>query len=279
MRLELHSAASLRRELSARNLEHAASRMHETTFGAVPSVLYGEDDRGEHGNFLAASYRRICANAAWSARLKKAYTGGARVPRRADRERCELDTACSSDALLMNIFCYPRATFRPELCGLLRIEPGLRPEFGVRAHLAMRNGETDRTEMDMVLGGGSERLLVEAKLTESGFQSASMERLLRYEGIAEVFDVDALPRGSRGVPGYQLVRGVLAAWSGECRFALLCDGRRADLEDAWFRVLCAVRSFDLRSRMQMVSWQEVAATMPRAVQGFLQSKYGIASTR
>lgn len=239
-------------------------------------MVYAPD--GEtHGNFLPAAYRRICADAAWSRRLQKTYTANARVPRAADRQRRELDCASSSDALLMNIFCYPRVLHRAELCALLGIAPGLVPQFGVRAALHMRNGETDRTELDMVLGEGAERLIVEAKLTESGFQTASMDRLLRYNDAAEVFDVDALPRNLRGVTGYQLMRGVLAAYAGNCRFALLCDGRRADMEEAWFRVLSAMRSFDLRSRMQMVSWQEVAATLPSTVRSFLFEKYGIES--
>lgn len=135
----------------------------------------------------------------------------------------------------------------------------------------MRNGEVDRTEIDMRLGD----LLCEAKLTETGFQSTAMQRLLRYEGIAETFEVDDLPRNGSGVPGYQLIRGVLAAQGSGGRFALLADARRTDLHEMWFRVLRAVHSFDLRSRMALVSWQEIAATMPRTVQDFLAAKYGI----
>ena len=41
------------------------------------------------------------------------------------------------------------------------------PGFGWRARVPLRNGRFDRTEVDMRLGG----LLVEAKLTESDFQT------------------------------------------------------------------------------------------------------------
>lgn len=275
MRAEVQSAAGLRRELSARNLARAERLPHEATYGTVPSVVYEEDAEGRHGNFLTASYRGICADPQWRLRLEKSYTASARVPRAADRHRKELDCCNSSDALLMNIFCYPWVLNRPALCGLLGIEAGLRPEFGVRAGLAMRNGEIDRTELDMTIGG----LLVEAKLTETGFQTASMERLLRYERVCEVFDIDDLPRGARGVEGYQLIRGVLAAHATDSRFVLLCDGRRADLQEIWFRVLRAVVSFDLRSRMALLSWQEVAATLPPVLRAFLASKYGIVAAR
>ncbi|MDQ2924470.1 MAG: hypothetical protein M3R43_02780 [Acidobacteriota bacterium] len=274
MRNEYQSAATLRRELSARNLARAEIFSHEATYGAVPSIVYAKDETGGHGNFLAASYRLICADPAWSLRLNKSYTASARVPRSADRARKELDCCSSSDALLMNIFCYPRVLWRPELCGLLGVAPGQRPEFGVRARLSMRNDEVDRTEIDMVIGD----LLVEAKLTETGFQTASMDRLLRYEGVADIFDIDELPRATNGIQGYQLVRGVLAAHATGGRFVLLSDGRRADLQEMWFRVLRAVVSFDLRSRMALLSWQEVAATLPAAVRSFLATKYGIASS-
>jgi hypothetical protein len=268
---EIQSAAGLRRELSARNLARAEKLPHEATYGAVPSVVYAEEPDGGHGNFLAPAYKRICADPAWRLRLQKSYTASARVPRSKDRHRRELECCSSSDALLMNIFCTPRVLSRPTLCALLDVEVGLRPEFGVRARLAMRNGEIDRTELDMTLGS----LLFEAKLTETGFQTASMERLLRYEGITEIFDIGELPRGSKGIEGYQLIRGVLAAHAIGSRFVLLCDGRRADLQETWFRVLRAVVSFDLRSRMALLNWQEVAATLPPVMRKFLATKYGI----
>jgi hypothetical protein len=244
---------------------------HELSFGVVPSVIYCEDESGGHGNFLAASYRRICADAAWSARLGKAYTASARVPRAQDRWRAELDCANSSDALLMNVFCYPGMLRRARICGLLGVEAGLRPEFGVRAELPMRRGEVDRTELDLCVG----EVIVEAKLTETGFGTASRERVLRYERVEDVFDLEQLPWTARGLMGYQLVRGVLAAEQREGRFVLLCDGRRADLRDAWFRVLQAVRSYGLRSRMGLLSWQEVAEASPPLLQSFLAEKYGI----
>jgi hypothetical protein len=271
----MQSAADLRRELSARNLIRAEKVAHEATYGAIPSILYAEDESGGHGNFLAASYKRICADPQWRLRLQKSYTANARVPRPADRRRKELDCSASSDALLMNIFCHPRVLARPELCALLGVEAGLQPEFGVRAMLPMRRGEVDRTELDMKLGG----LLFEAKLTETGFQTASVERVMRYQGVAEIFDLDELPRAGDRVVGYQLVRGVLAAQVSGGRFVLLCDGRRADLQEMWFRVMRALVSFDLRSRMAVLSWQEVAGSLPPVLREFLAVKYGIVAAK
>ena len=86
------TSAELRRELSGRNLRLAKGVPHESTYGAIPSVLYQELD-GEHGNFLSASYRRICSSPDWSRRLKKCYTASKKLARSADRTRRELDCA------------------------------------------------------------------------------------------------------------------------------------------------------------------------------------------
>ncbi len=260
-----------------RGLERAEEHGCEVGFGRTPAVLYAENAAGEHGNFLAASYRRILANPAWARRLGKAYTGGEFLPRRGDRWRGELECTTSSDALLMNVFCYPRVLYGAKLCAQMGVERGLRPEFGVRAELPMRKGEVDRTELDMVLGAGPGRALVEAKLTESGFGRASRERLLRYEGVEEVLDTEALPRVGTTFAGYQLVRGVLAARRSEGSYVVLLDGRRADLKELCLRVLMAVRRVEDRERLRLCTWQELARGMPRKVQGFLTEKYGIAA--
>jgi hypothetical protein len=171
----------------------------------------------------------------------------------------------------MNVFCYPRVLHRSAVCALLGIAPGERPEFGVRAGLEMRRGEVDRTELDLCVGD----LAVEAKLTESTFGTAARERVERYVRLSQVFDVEELPWGPRGLQGYQLVRGVLAAQQSGRRFLLLCDGRRADLQEMWFRVLRAVRNCEVRSRMALLSWQELAGALPKTVQRWMAEKYGL----
>jgi len=266
------TAAALRRHLSALNCNRLPHHQ-EQTYSTVPSIIYRQQDAHTHANFLTPSYRRIRADPAWQARLNKTYTASARVPRSADRRRAELDCANSSDALLMNLFCYPGILRRSAVCALLGISPGLRPEFGVRVNLAMHRNEIDRTEIDMRLGP----LLVEAKLTEGGFGTASRDRVSRYTALEEVFDIGELPwkQGGRELAGYQLIRGVLAAHVANATFLLLCDQRRSDLREQWFRVLSAIRSYPLRARMAHLSWQELAATTPPAVKTFLAEKYGI----
>ena len=113
------------------------------SYGSVPSVVYAEDETGQHGNFLPASYRRIMQQPGWKARLAKVYTGSRFLPRTTDRTRRELECANSSDALLMNIFCYPGILHRSALCSLLGIEPGLHPTFGFRPRIPLRERAID----------------------------------------------------------------------------------------------------------------------------------------
>ncbi len=270
------TANELRRELSARNLAWAHTLEHEATFGATPCIIHAEQPDGGHGNFLAASWRRIQSRPSWRRRLEKAYTAGKRVPRAPDRWRGELEAATSSDALLMNLFCYPGMLRRLAVLRLLGSDAGLVPSFGLRAQVPLLNSKggagVDRTEIDLRLGD----LLLEAKLTETGFQTARPELVHRYRDLELCFDPDELPRTASGdFESYQLLRGVLAASALDCRFAVLLDRRRGDLVERWFEVLRAVRSCDLRSRLQLLSWQEFAAASPPVVRRFLAEKYGI----
>ena len=266
------TANELRRELSARNLVWAEHLAHEMTFGRSPCIIHAGQADGSHGNFLTASWRRIQACPRWRRRLEKAYTAGRRVPRSFDRRRGELEAATSSDALLMNLFCYPGMLRRASVIRLLGNQSGHLPAFGVRAKIPLSSGQADRTELDLQLGD----LLLEAKLTEAGFQTARPALVSRYRDLDVCFFVEDLPRTATGdFSSYQLLRGVLAAFALDSRFAVVLDRRRGDLIEQWFDILRAVRFSDLRSRLQLVSWQELATAAPSAVRRFLEVKYGI----
>jgi hypothetical protein len=261
----------LRSEISHRNLARAGRWNAEVTYGSVPSVVYAENEAGEHGNFLPPSYRRILRNAGWKVRLAKTYTGSRFLPRQADRTRRELECANSSDALLMNIFCYPGVLRRRTLCSLLAIEPGLPPTFGFKPSIPLKNGRQDRSEIDLKLGN----LLIEAKLTEGGFQNARCDMVERYRNLDAVFDVQRLPKCKDGFRSCQLIRGALAADAHKASFAVFCDQRRRDMVEDCFTVFAAVRNADLRCRMSVVTWQEIASAVPPKVRYFLRDKYGI----
>ncbi len=84
-------------------------------------------------------------------RFALATRGGTARLRRFNHTR-ELDSSLSSDALLMNIFCYPGVTRRIEVSRILGIEPGSLPEFGFMPRVPLLNQAIERTEIDMRLG-------------------------------------------------------------------------------------------------------------------------------
>jgi hypothetical protein len=269
-------AAWLRQELGARNREYAARHcvtMRES-YGSQPVICYlpAEDGRA-HGNFMTESYVAILERPVWSRRLNKVHTQARHCLPREDRRWRELDSSNSSDALLMNVFCFPGTLADRRVFDVLGIESGSQPEFGVRARVPLANGRTDRTEVDMRIGS----LLVEAKLTETDFQSSAVEAVEGYRDFADVFEPQGLPRLGKRYISYQLIRNVLAAHAGQCSFCVMADCRRPDLIEAWFAVMRCVRILDLRLRCKLMTWQELAGVLAPAMQSFLAEKYGIVS--
>ena len=308
------TASLLRRDLNARaqHLATASRLLHEQTTGNESSIIFGRDEQARHGNFHPASYAAICANPDWARRLTKVHTAHRRVRARADWRWMELDCANSSDALLMNIFCHPRVfsgdTLAVPIANLLGVEPSTQLNFGVHPGVPLRSGLKDRTEIDLQLS----TLFVEAKLTETDFQSAKPRLIERYRDLETVFELDRLPRKTLYSPathpptedftqiedstelpnqprppihaltpsrtviqGYQLIRNVLAAFASDASFCVLCDARRHDLIETWYSVLSAVHRPTFAARLKLLTWQELAALLPEDLQQFLDSKYGI----
>ena len=84
-----------------------------------------------------------------------------------------------------------------------------------------------------------------------------------------------LPARSPAYSSYQLIRNTLAAYAEKCSFCVIHDGRRPDLREQWFQIVAAVKSADLRVRLKVLTWQELAELLPDELQAFLDSKYGI----
>jgi hypothetical protein len=186
-------AAQLRQELTLRSRIYARERAHVESYGSAPAVVY-EPENGRHGNFFDAAYAAIAADAEWMRRFDKVHAQAARsLPRPqldpARRWR-ELDSSMSSDALLMNIFCTPGVADSPAVQHALGVDAEAAPIFGWKARVPLANGRFDRTEIDMRLGS----LLVEAKLTEVGFQTRAAVIVEAYRDFDVVFDRDRLPR-------------------------------------------------------------------------------------
>jgi len=266
-------AFELRTELSGRAREYAAAqgvRCYES-LGASPTVLFPADSAtSRHGNFHDDSYRAILANPQWAERLSKAHTQKSALPEDQRADAKELDSCNSSDALLMNCFCYPSAAIQI-FERLLPSLPTGAPEFGVPGDVPLANGNSDATEIDMRAG----RVIFESKLTEADFTTRSRSHVERYRDLSTEFDVSALPQTAQDYRGYQLIRNVLAAAEHKYHFVLMCDARRPDLLHEWWEVHSAIRSTELRARSRFMLWQEVAEACPAPLREFLRTKYGL----
>jgi len=201
-------ATRLRQELALRNRNYARGRAHVESYGSAPVIVYAPED-GRHGNFFDPAYEAIVANPDWARRFDKIHAQAARSlpkpqldPKRRWRE---LDSSMSSDALLMNIFCTPGVADSSAIRNALAVDTAAAPIFGWKARVPLATGrpartkvdrarvdrtKVDRTEVDMRLGS----LLVEAKLTEVGFQTRSAAIVETYRDFDTVFDRDRLPR-------------------------------------------------------------------------------------
>ena len=269
-----HYISVLRQELIARNCEYAALHRlpHVTSYGELPVVVYQQSECGRHhGNFISGSYRAILGRPQWRKRLQKVHTQGRRSLPAADDLWRELDSSLSSDALLMNIFCYPGVNRRREVCAILGVEPGNLPDFGFKPRVPLTSAAIERTEIDMKLGN----MLFEAKLTEGDFQIQRAELVEGYRDLEEVFECRQLPRAMRKYVSYQLIRNVLAAHALRMDFCTLLDARRPDLLEDWYSIARCVRSATLRARCKVLTWQELASCLPATLQSFLSAKYGI----
>jgi hypothetical protein len=173
----------------------------------------------------------------------------------------------------MNIFCHPQVMLTRGVQGMLGITSSAVPEFGIRPRTPLQGDRRDNTEIDMVV----DDLLIEAKLTETDFQTAPTNMISRYRDMETVFDLSELPFRNGRQDGYQLIRGTLAAYATGSSFCVLCDSRRPDLIEAWYKIMRAVRLAELRCRLRVLTWQELTAVLPEDLQQFLADKYGIVS--
>ncbi len=225
----------------------------------------------------------------------------------------ELDSSMSSDALLMNVFCTPGVAESPAVHAMLGVGDEAELIFGWKARVPLANGRLDRTEVDLRFGSLlMEAKLTEADfqsrsaaivesyrdfdavfdrdrlprteiptsrwMRASEFPENASQELESIVGDPALFspvEASFRPPGEEGYAGYQLIRNVLAAHAAGSSFCVIHDERRPDLREAWFEVMAAVKSAELRTRLKVLTWQELAALLPSALQEFLDQKYGI----
>jgi hypothetical protein len=165
----------------------------------LPSRMFPHPESAQHGNFSDRSYRAILANPDWNCRLNKHHAQIKALPPAPHGHWRELDSCNSSDALLMNVFCYPGVLRRPAVSRLLGTGKRETPQFGLKARVPLSNGRTDQTEVDLQLG----ELLIEAKLTETSFQTRAKNVVEGYRDFSHIFERKCLPQSREQYFSYQ----------------------------------------------------------------------------
>lgn len=305
-------ASQLRREIALRNRRYARGRLHAESYGSDPVIVYAPEGE-RHGNFIDAAYSAISVHPQWSRRFEKVHAQARRALPKAERRWRELDSSMSSDALLMNVFCTPGVIESQALVNALGIDPGASPLYGWKARVPLKSGRFDRTEVDMRLGSLLvEAKLTEADFQTCAAPAVESYRDLdevfdrdllpridlvigrrtepvefpenysqEYEEVSEsnlliIQEKQLIAEVESGYASYQLIRNVLAGHAAGCSFCVIHDQRRPDLREAWFQVMAAVKSAEMRVRLKTITWQELAAFLPAELQDFLDLKYGIA---
>ena len=309
-------AAQLRQELTLRNRSYARGRAHVESYGSAPVIVY-EPDGGRHGNFFDAGLRGHYRKSRLDAPLRQSSCPGrACVAQAATRFRPPLARARLLHELRRPADEYlltPGVAESAAVRDALGVDTETAPVFGWKARVPLANGRFDRTEVDMRFGS----LLVEAKLTEVGFQTRAAAIVEAYRDFDLVFDRDLLPRVEiatarwmqasefpenesqefesvvgdptliarvdpvfrpPGEPGYRAINSSAAFWppmlpirasaSSTTSAAPTCAKSGSRLSPRSAAPACA-------SVSRSLTWQELAALLPAALEEFLDVKYGI----
>ncbi len=213
-------------------------------------------------NFNRKSFDNINQNNNWRTRLEKRHS-------HFDDGTLEMQSSNSSDALLMNIFCYPKISVWLGPSKLLGVDFNNDIIFGWNP--LFENEDTgQKTEIDLKIGN----IIFEAKLTESSFTAKDIHTIRKYPGFYEVFDESNLTRGKNNlIKNYQLIRNVLTIYKYGYNFKLLIDEARIDLIHAFYNTINAIKLFELRKRIDFITWQELVKTCGKELKEYIYMKY------
>lgn len=253
-------------------LIHSANSYGLANFGAVyihpmentkSSIIFNELAYSFHQK----SWQAIQANPDYSIRTKKIHsntlTSGI----------YEMQSSNSSDALAMNIFCFPDFTKWEGVKKIFRFETFTSIQFGFYPQVAKKSSG-DSTEIDVCLNNS---VFCECKLTEEGFTQREKENVELYDNFEKVFHTNRLIQNENYYSNYQLIRNILAAYQHKCRFVLICDMRRPDLVKSFHQTTMCIKDdyIDLRTNCEIIYWQDIARACGIELKQFLKVKYSI----
>ncbi len=222
-------------------------------------------------NFHDQSWERINQNPSYKQRTLKKHTNTV------TKGLFEMQSSNSSDALAMNIFCYPDFKKWKGVQKVFDVTSFEQIVFGHHPKVKKYdNGSIieDKTEIDIFI---NESIVVECKLTEIGFYKKPKEDVEKYVEFENVFHTEKLIKKSGSYLNYQLIRNILAAYQLKGRFILICDMRRPDLVKSFYQTIRCIKDehIDLRLNCEIIFWQDIAKKCGAKLNSFLKEKYGI----
>lgn len=125
------------------------------------------------------------------------------------------------------------------------------------------------TEIDLKIGNH----IFEAKLTENTFTTKPKSVVHSYKDFDKVFEESNLLTQKGDILQYQLIRNILTAYKYDFNFSILIDSTRIDLIKEFINVLKSIKIYDLRSRINILTWQEIIDMCGSKLKVYIQEKY------
>jgi len=212
-------------------------------------------------NFNKKSFGCIQKNEEWFKRTQKTHQN---VP-----DVLEMQSSNSSDALLMNIFCYPKIFDWKGVRDLLEISLPIDMILGWNPNCFENEHPKFPTEVDLKIND----TIFEAKLTEKDFQSKDKKTVAKYPDFTSVFHTNLLPQTDNKYTTYQLIRNFLIAHFENFNFVLLVDSSRIDLIRGFYDTAKAIKCPELRKRIRFITWQELVGVCGEDLKEYITEKY------
>jgi hypothetical protein len=222
-------------------------------------------DRTED-NFYDPAFRFITQNPEWAVALEKPHPEYSMYN--------EVQSASSTMALLMNVFCNPEDEHKKALAAMFRQDKIRQNEivFGHRVELASKKQEGEIAEIDLFLNESS---YSQAFLGETDMGNEPKSDLMELRDFTRVFAIGYLPQNNKSYLYSKLIRGMLAAYQDGYDFRIITDSRRTDLIKGFYNLASSIIDVSFRTKCKPLFWQEMAGVSGVGLQEYLKEKYEI----
>jgi hypothetical protein len=243
--------------IKQRLIKNITSNSTATNYYEHKSAIIFKDIKD---SFIEESYENIKKNDDWNIRTIKKHNSLVNT--------LEMQSSNSSDALLMNIFCYPKINQWKGLKQLLDVEDFNDINFGWNPFFENEDPRFP-TEIDMKIG----KHIFEAKLTENNFTQKNKKIVENYKDLTRVFDIKKIVKMNEKYENYQLIRNIITAYKYNFSFTLIIDESRTDLIRYFLSIIKAIKNYELQDKINFITWQEIADVCGKDLKNYLERKY------